>query len=117
MSPSQPSDVRKRQTHPCTAPVVDGLGLLLVPSPAFAYQHFARKFSSPRFAVPEGSIHRSITFHHHRVLDERWVLSNIDTHEIARGFSLGLHPGVPIESIRRSGEKWNSSMKSVIAPS
>lgn len=77
----------------------DDLGLLLLP-----------------FAVPEGSIHRSITFHHHQALAERWILSNMDADEIAHGFSLGLHPGVLVESVRCSGERWNSSMKGVLAP-
>jgi len=39
----------------------------------------------------------------------------MDADEIARGFSLDLHPGVLVESVRCSGEKWNSSMKGVLA--
>ncbi|PWW76439.1 hypothetical protein C7212DRAFT_363282 [Tuber magnatum] len=96
----------------------DDLGLLLPPPPlpTCTMRKNCLHHPLPQFAIPEGSIHRSVTSPHHWALAERWILSNMDTDEISRDFTLGLNPGVIVESARCSGEKWNSSMKSVLAP-
>ncbi|CUS15198.1 unnamed protein product [Tuber aestivum] len=95
----------------------DDLGSLLLPPPLATSTLRENYLRHPlQFAVPEASIHRSITLRHHRALAERWVLSNLDADEISRDFTLGPDPGVLVESVRCSGEKWNSSMKSVLAP-